>query len=108
MIEGLWIVQYQGLNGSDCGVVVFVNGRILGGDNACTYIGNYKVSNGILTASVPINFFRSDVQSVLNLPGDAELRLEAPVSDHLIEGGMTLVGQQGAGIVVKLTKKTTL
>ena len=68
MIEGLWIVQYQGLNGSDCGVVVFVNGRVLGGDNACTYIGNYKVANGIVTANVRINFFRSDVQSVLNLP----------------------------------------
>jgi hypothetical protein len=108
MIEGLWIVQYQGLNGSDCGVVVFVNGRVLGGDNACTYIGNYKVTNGIVRANVRISFFRSDVQSVLNLPGDAELMLEAPVSDRLIEGGMTLVGQQGAGIVVKLTKKATL
>ena len=55
-----------------------------------------------------INFFRSDVQSVLNLPGDAELRLEAPVSDHLIEGGMNVVGQTGAGIVVRLTKKANL
>jgi T3SS negative regulator,GrlR len=108
MVEGLWIAQYQGLNGSDCGVVVFVNGRVLGGDNACTYIGNYSVQNGIIKANVRINFFRSDVQSVLHLPGDAELRLEAPVSDHLIEGGMNVVGEAGAGIVVRLTKKANL
>lgn len=108
MIEGLWIVQYQGLNGSDCGVVVFVNGRVLGGDNACTYIGSYKLVNGIVTANVRVNFFRSDVQSVLNLPGDAELRLEAPVRGNLIEGGMSLVGQQGAGLVVKMTKMVSL
>jgi hypothetical protein len=108
MVEGLWIVQYQGLHGSDSGVVVFVNGRVLGGDNACTYIGDYLVQNGRIVGQVKISFFRSDVQSVLGLPGDAELRLDAAVSSDLIEGGMTLVGQPGPGLVVKLTRKISL
>jgi hypothetical protein len=108
LVEGLWIVQYQGLHGGDSGVVVFVNGRVLGGDNACTYVGDYAVQGGRIIAQVKISFFRSDVQSVLGLPGDAELRLSANASSDLIEGGMTLVGQPGLGIVVKLTKKTSL
>jgi hypothetical protein len=108
MVEGLWIVQYQGLHGGDSGVVVFVNGRVLGGDNACTYVGDYTVQEGRIIAQVKVSFFRSDVQSVLGLPGDAELCLNTSVSSDLMEGAMTLVGQPGPGLVVKLTKKTSL
>jgi hypothetical protein len=108
MIEGLWIVQFQALHGSDSGVVVLVNGRVLGGDNACTYIGDYAVQDGKIVAQVKISFFRTDVRSVLGLPGDAELRLSASISSDLIEGGMTLVGERGPGLVVKLTKRASL
>lgn len=34
MIEGLWVVQYEGTAGGDGGVVVLVNGQVLGGDSA--------------------------------------------------------------------------
>ena len=33
MLEGLWIVQYVGLQGSGGGAVVLVNGKVLGGDD---------------------------------------------------------------------------
>ena len=42
MFEGLWIVQYEGTAGGDGGVIVLVQGRVLGGDNAYVYTGSYQ------------------------------------------------------------------
>jgi len=33
MVEGFWIVQFQGPQGNGGGVAVFVNGKVFGGDS---------------------------------------------------------------------------
>ena len=43
MIEGLWIVQYESVKGGDGGVIVFVKGQVLGGDNGFVYTGSRYV-----------------------------------------------------------------
>src|ERR1700683_941537 len=42
MVEGFWIVQYEGVQGNGGGVVVFMKGRVLGGDTGFVYTGTYQ------------------------------------------------------------------
>jgi len=108
MVEGLWIVQYVGLQGSGGGAVVLVKGKALGGDTGYTYIGTYAVENNVLTAKIRVANFLPEIPNVLGIKGDFDLELKAPMGDKVIQGTMSLVGQPGAGIAVKMTKKAEL
>jgi hypothetical protein len=108
MVEGLWIVQYVGLQGSGGGAIVLVNGKVLGGDTGYLYIGTYTVKDSILSARVKVSNFLPEIPNVLGIKGDFELDLRVPVSVPVMQGGMSLVGQPGAGIAVKMTKKADL
>ena len=58
MIEGFWIVQFEGMKGGGGGVALFVKGQVFGGDGAYTYIGTYKAEGNLLKARVSVrNFF---------------------------------------------------
>lgn len=108
MVEGLWIVQYVGLQGAGGGVAVFVNGKVLGGDTGYTYVGTYTVKDGEVTARVRVSNFLPNIPNVLGLQGDFELEMKVPVTGPVVQGAMSLVGHPGAGVVVKLTKKADL
>ena len=108
MIEGLWIVQYEGTQGEGAGVVVFMQGRLLGGDFGYTYEGNYTIQDSWMAASIHVANFLPKIPSVLGYVGDFDLEFQAPVTDRVIQGTMTLVGQVGISIAVKLTKKADL
>ncbi len=36
MVEGFWIVQYEGMKGNGGGVVIFIKGKVFGGDTGYT------------------------------------------------------------------------
>ena len=108
MIEGLWIVQYEGTQGGGAGVAVFTQGRILGGDYGYTYEGNYAVKDGWIAASVHVANYLPNVESVLGFVGNFSLEFMAPMKENLIQGAMSLVGHPGVSIVAKLTKKANL
>lgn len=108
MLEGLWIVQYEGLQGNGAGVAVFVNGTVLGGDNGYTYEGTYSTQDGWLTARVHVANFLAEIPSVLGFTGDFDLEIKAPFHERRIQGAMTLVGKPGVSIAVRLTKKANL
>ena len=105
MIEGLWIVQYEGLQGEGAGVVVFANGRAFGGDEGYTYVGNYKVQDDTVSARVTVSNFRPSIPNVLGIRGDFDLEINAPLGDGVLRGAMSLVGNPAVAIAVKLTKK---
>jgi hypothetical protein len=108
MIEGLWIVQFVGLQGSGGGVVVFTKGQVLGGDTGYTYVGTYTTQGNNLVAQICVSNFLPEIPNVLGIKGDFDLQITAPVNERVMQGAMSLVGRSGAGIVVKLTRKTTL
>jgi hypothetical protein len=108
MIEGLWIVQYEGLQGSGGGVAVFVSGKILGGDTGYTYEGAYTLQNNVMAARVRVTNFLPNVPNVLGVVGDFDLEIQAPVTGNVIQGAMSLVGRPGMSIAVRLTKKSNL
>jgi hypothetical protein len=45
MLEGLWFVKFETTTDAGCGVMVLLNGKILGGDSGFTYIGSYNDSD---------------------------------------------------------------
>lgn len=107
-IQGLWIVQYVGLQGSGGGAIVLINGKILGGDTGYLYIGTYQVEGNVLSGRVKVSNFLPEIPNVLGIQGDFELDLRVPVAVPVMQGAMGLVGQPGAGIAVKLTKAADL
>lgn len=109
MMEGLWIVEYEGLQGNGAGVAVFVNGRVLGGDMGYTYEGSYKIRDSAITANVQVRNFLPNTPSVLGFVGDFDVHLLAPMTEgRVIQGTMSVVGHPGMSIALRLTKKADL
>jgi hypothetical protein len=108
MVEGFWIVQYEGVQGNGGGVIVFMKGRVLGGDTGYVYTGTYQTDEKVITARVLVRNFLPDVPSVVGVKGDFELSLKGNVDGQVMKASATLVGQAGAGIVVKLTRVSDL
>lgn len=107
MVDGLWIVEYESVHGG-ASVVVLVNGRLLGGHEAYTYEGQYAVKDGWFAASVHVANFMPGIPNALGFVGDFNGEITAPVQEKLIQGTMSVVGQPGRSIHVKLTKKAEL
>ena len=104
MIEGFWLVQYEGIQGNGGGVAVFMNGRVMGGDTGYTYLGTYRVEDGGVIAELEIHNFLPGVPSVVGVVGDFKMRVEGMLEDGLIRAGASLVGVPGAGLRLRLTR----
>jgi hypothetical protein len=63
MVEGFWIVQYEGVQGNGGGVAVFMKGHVFGGDTGFIYMGSYTEDNKELIARVKVKMFLLDVPS---------------------------------------------
>lgn len=108
MVEGFWIVQFEGAQGNGGGVVFFIKGRVLGGDSGFVYTGEYKTNQETIEARVKVRNFLPEVPSVLGVQGDFELNVKGTVAGQVIKGTASLVNQAGVGIVIKLTKVSDL
>ena len=109
MVEGLWIVQYEGMTGNGGGVAVFIRGKILGGDTGYTYVGSYQMQGDSLKARVMVRNFLPGVPSVLGVTGDFELNIDGTLDGDVIRGRGALPDpQQTVGIALKLTKRADL
>jgi hypothetical protein len=108
MLEGLWVVQYEGTQGEGAGVVVLTNGRILGGDFGYTYEGNYFTKENWMAATIHVANFLPNVASVLGFVGDFDLEMKAPITGDVIKATLSVVGHPNMSIVAKLTKKANL
>lgn len=106
VLEGLWIVQFAGMEGKGGGVVVFTKGHVLGGDGAFTYIGKYQETNGGLQATVAVQNFDPAIGNVLGINGDFTLVLNVRrVSDEVMQGEGSTPSAPGFGLKVKLTRR---
>jgi hypothetical protein len=108
MVDGFWIVQFEGIQGGGGGVAFLTKGQVFGGDSAYTYSGTYQTEQTTLKAHVAVKNFLPGIPNVLGVVGDFDLNLTGTVEGNIIKGKAALVSQPGAGIVVKLTKKGDL
>ncbi len=108
MVEGFWIVQYEGMKGNGGGVVMFIKGKVFGGDTGYTYMGSYQAQGNAVKARVTVNNFLPDVPSVLGVVGDFELNIDGKLEGDVIRGTGSLVNSQAVGIALKLTRRAYL
>ena len=108
MIEGFWIVQYEGLQGNGGGVVLFMKGKVLGGDTGYIYMGSYQTQGQSMKARVQVRNFLPDVPNVTGVVGDFELNIEGKVEGNVITGVGSVANAQAAGIALRLTKRAEI
>jgi len=108
MVDGFWIVQYEGMKGNGGGVVIFTKGKVFGGDTGYTYMGSYRTQGTSVKANVKVCNFLPDVPSVVGVAGDFELNIDGTVEGDVIKGTGSLVNSQAVGIALKLTKRANL
>lgn len=108
MVEGFWIVQYEGLKDKGGGVAVFIKGSVLGGDSGTTYIGTYKTDEQTIKARVKVHNFLPGAVSVIGIEGDYELDVTGTIEGDVIKGTGSPVGHRGAGLALRLTRAANL
>jgi hypothetical protein len=109
MFEGLWIVQFAGMEGKDGGVVVLTKGHVLGGDSDFTYIGTYQESENGFQASVLVQNFNPSIGNVLGITGDFTLNLRVvAIGIGILQGEGSTPAAPGFGLKVKLTRRAKM
>jgi hypothetical protein len=108
MVEGFWIVQYEGLKDHGGGVAVFIRGSVLGGDSGTTYIGTYQTDEKTIKARIGIHNFLPGVVSAIGVEGDYDLEVIGTVEGDVIKATGTPVGHQVAGLALRLTRAANL
>jgi hypothetical protein len=109
MVEGFWIVQYEGMKGNGGGVAMFIKGQVFGGDTGYTYLGSYHTQGNSVKAHVKVQNFLPGVPSVLGVVGNFELDIDGTVTGDSFTGtGSLPKEQQAVGIALKLTKVSEL
>jgi hypothetical protein len=104
MVEGFWIVQFEGVQGNGGGVIVFLKNHVFGGDGSFTYTGTYETDEKAISGRVLVHNFLPGVASVLGVQGDVELVLKGAVNGTNIRAVASVVNQGIAGLTLKLTK----
>lgn len=108
MVEGFWIVQYEGTKNNGGGVAVFIKNRVYGGDSGSTYTGTYQENGKTLKARVRIHNYMPGVVSAIGIEGDYDLEVTGTIEDNIINASGSPVGQKAAGLLLKLTKADSL
>jgi uncharacterized protein DUF6680 len=72
-MEGFWTLQFTGVQGWGAGVITFMDGQILGGDEGYLYDGTYTRQGNGFVARVHVKQF---VAGVPNVMGRTEFDLE--------------------------------
>ena len=91
MIEALWSAEFIDPNNQmfGSGIVVFENGKVLGGDSAFTLVGSYFIKDGIGHATIRVKRYSNTInmQSISGLDDyvlDATGKIDR---DHMIFSG---------------------
>jgi T3SS negative regulator,GrlR len=108
MVEGFWIVQYEGTLNNGGGVAVFTKGHVFGGDSGSTYVGTYEEDAKTLKARVRIHNYMPGVVSAIGVQGDYDLDVTGTVEGDVIKASGSPIGHQSAGMALKLTKAGVL
>lgn len=104
MIEGFWIVQFEAIQGNGSGVVVFIKGKVFGGDGETTYTGDYRESEGRISARIFIHNYKPGFINVIGVEGDYWLDIEGTIEGKSIQAQGRAVEHDVVGMAIKLTK----
>jgi hypothetical protein len=108
MVDGFWILQIPRPDGASGGVVVFVNGKMFGGDSGFSWVGTYEQYDGIVKGRVTVHNFDPQFQSLLGIQGDYELHFSAVLEDGVITGTALVANQPQKSLGIRLIKRANL
>lgn len=108
-IEGLWTAEFGSTTGIfGGGVVVFEDGKLLGGDSWYYYVGTYSLNGNTLETRLRVVPYIHGAQSVFGTVGrELVLNLVGSLTDptHALAQG-TAEGMPNLSFGAKLTKRT--
>jgi T3SS negative regulator,GrlR len=107
MVEGFWILRIERPEGSG-GVVLFMKGKLFGGDNGFAWTGTYQEFDKILKGTIAVHHFDRAVPSILGIDGDYELHFSGDVRGDTIIGTAIIAAQPQHSLGVRLTKMADL
>ena len=108
MVDGFWVVQFEGMKGNGGGVVIFTKGKVFGGDDGYVYTGSYVTEGNSVKARVKVENFLPNVPSVLGVVGNFELNIDGTLEDGVIKGTGSVATGEAVGVAIKLTKRADL
>jgi hypothetical protein len=108
MLDGLWILTIQPPPVTTGGIVVFVNGKIFGGDNGFTWVGTFAEKGGLVKGRVTVHNFDPDIKSVLEVDGDYEMYISGTVQGDTITGTAMIAQQPQHSLSIRLVKRANL
>ena len=108
MVDGFWIVEYEGKQGLGGGVAVFIKGHVFGGDSGSTYMGTFTESAKTIKARLRIHNYAPAVVNVTGIEGDYDLDLVGTVEGDIIKATGSPVDYRSEGLILQLTKAGTL
>lgn len=82
--DGLWLAEFSTNDASGSGVVVLINGQILGGDANYYYTGTYRHVGSQLVADLFITHFAGPLTNIFGPVRNAHLKLEGAAGGDLI------------------------
>jgi hypothetical protein len=108
VIEGLWILQIQPPPVTTGGVVVFVNGKVFGGDNGFSWVGTYSCTGNLIKGRIHVHNFDPEIQSVLSVPGDYDMHFSGNIQGDVITGTAMIANQPQHSLAIRLEKRAPL
>lgn len=106
MIDGLWTVEFiSTLNRAGQGVLVFNNGRLLGGDAGYYYSGSYKVTGSRIEGIVNVNRYDPKNLSVFGDIDRFALSFSGDINDYHFAAAATITNKPQFQIKIIGNKK---
>jgi T3SS negative regulator,GrlR len=109
VIDGLWTVEFTStINRSGKGVLVFINERILGGDEGYYYSGMYKVTNSKVQGHINVVRFDPNTMSVFGDIDQFSVSFSGDINASDFKAAATIVNEPKSQISIIGKKKEDL
>lgn len=107
-IDGLWTAKIQAGGSSTSGVMVFANGRVLGGDSGFMWTGTFKVSGGSVKADIYVKNYDPRIPPRLFGVTEYDVSMYGVIKGDLISATGSSPAYRGVNVSLVLTKRAPL
>ena len=109
-VEALWSVEFMSnLGGIGAGVVIFENGNVYGGDGNYYYLGDYKIVNSRVDATVKVVHYAGPPNSIFGQDmRPFNLKIEGDVSERVMNLSGFRDDDSSKQMGLRLTKRAEL
>jgi len=108
LIDGLWTAKIEAGGNSTSGVLVFANGKVLGGDSGFVWTGSFKLSGDSLKVDLHVKNYDPSVPPRLFGATEYDVRIFGTVQNEKIVATGTSPVYHGVGVNMVLTRRARL